>query len=287
MSNTDKTVLVTGATGKQGGAVARHLLAGGWRVRAVTRDPSKPSATALADLGAEVVQGDLRDEASMTNAVSGAYGVYGVQDSWEHGTESEVEQGKLLADVVKAAGVEHFVYSSVGGAERGTGIPHFESKWEIEEYIRGLKLKATTVLRPVFFMENLLSPDNREAILGGTLALSVHPDTRLQMIAVDDIGAFVAIAFDRPDECIGKAVELAGDEMTMSEYAEHLTAAVGRPVAFTESPPLEEMRSINEDWAIMCEWFIEHGYEADIAELRRLYPPLKNFDTWLKGVTWQ
>jgi uncharacterized protein YbjT (DUF2867 family) len=286
MSSADKTILVTGATGKQGGAAARHLLAGGWRVRALTRDPSKPAATALTDLGAELVQGDLKDQGSVAKAVSGAYGVYAVQDSWEHGPENEVEQGKLLADVAKAAGVEHFVYSSVGGAERGTGIPHFDSKWEIEEHVRGLGLKAT-VLRPVFFMENLLSPDNREAILGGTLSLSIHPDTRLQMIAVDDIGAFAAIAFDDPNQWIGKALEIAGDEMTMSEYAEHLGAAVGRPVAFTESPRLEEMRSINEDWAIMCEWFIEHGYEADIAELRRLYPPLNDFGAWLKGVTWQ
>lgn len=286
MLNTDKTILVTGATGKQGGAAARHLLEAGWPIRALTRDPSKPAAAALAGLGAEVVQGDLKDRASMTKAVSGAYGVYGVQDSWEHGTESEVEQGKLLADVAKAAGVEHFVYSSVGGAERGTGIPHFESKWEIEEYIRGLALRAT-ILRPVFFMENLLSPDNHEAILGGTLSLSIHPDTPLQMIAVDDIGAFAAMAFDNPDEWVGKALEIAGDEMTMSQYAEHLTAAVGRPVAFKEFPPLEEMRSINEDWAIMCEWFIQHGYEADIAGLRRLYPPLKDFGAWLKGVTWQ
>jgi len=284
VSNKDGTILVAGATGRQGGAAARHLLAADWKVRVLTRDPSKPAATALADLGAELVQGDLKDQASVTEAVSGTYGVYSVQDAWEHGPESETQQGKLLADAAKAAGVEQFVYSSVGGAERRTGIPHFESKWEVEEYIRGLGLKAT-VLRPVFFMENLLSPENREAILGGTLSLPIHSDTRLQMIAVDDIGALVAMAFARPGEYTGRALEIAGDEMTMSEYAQHLAAAVARPVSFVEFP-IDEMRTINEDWAMMCEWFVEHGYEADIAALRRLYPPLKDFDRWLKGVTW-
>jgi uncharacterized protein YbjT (DUF2867 family) len=284
MSSEGRTVLVTGATGRQGGAVARHLAGRGWKVRALTRDASKPAARALADLGAEVVEGDLKDPTSVSRALAGSYGVYSVQDTWEHGPESEIQQGKLLADAAQAAGVQHFVYSSVGGAERHTGVPHFESKWQLERYIGGLGLR-TTVLRPVFFMENLLSPDNRAGILGGALSLPVHPDTRLQMISVDDIGAFAALAFDAPDEWGGKALELAGDEMTMGQYAEKLTGAVGRQVGFVEFP-IEEMRSLNEDWALMCEWFVDHGYEADIAELRRLYPPLKDFATWLKGVTW-
>jgi uncharacterized protein YbjT (DUF2867 family) len=284
MPNENRVVLVTGATGRQGGAVARHLLKAGWRVRALTRDPSKPAARALADLGAELVQGDLKDKASVARAVAGSYGVYSVQDTWEHGPESEVEQGKLLADAAKAAKAEHLVYSSVGGADRKTGIPHFESKWQLEEYIRGLGLR-TTVLRPVFFMDNLLSPDNHKSILEGTLSMPVHPDTRLQAIAVDDIGAFAAMAFDKPDEWVGKAIELAGDELSMTEYAQHLGRSVGRPVTFVEFP-LEEMRKLNEDWAIMCEWFVAHGYEADMPALRRLYPPLKDFDAWLKGVKW-
>ncbi|MBM3500137.1 MAG: NmrA/HSCARG family protein [Armatimonadetes bacterium] len=285
MSSQDKLALVTGATGRQGGAVARHLLARGWKVRALTRKPEGPAAQALTGLGAEVVPGDLKDRASVERAVAGCRGVFAVQDTWEHGPESEIEQGRHLADAAQAAGVQHFVYSSVGGAERGTGIPHFESKWELEQYIAGLGLR-TTVLRPVFFMENLLMPDNRQAIVGGTFALSVHPDTRLQMIATDDIGAFGAMAFDDPEEWIGRAVELAGDERTMAGYAQSLTQAVGRPVQFVESPTLEEMRGLNPDWATMCEWFIDHGYEADLPGLRQLHPPLKDFDAWLAGVTW-
>jgi len=284
MSRHGRIALVTGATGRQGGAVARHLLKRGWKVRALTRKPSSAAAEALAALGAEVVQGDLTDRASVGRAVAGCDGVYGVQNTWEHGPETEVRQGQILADAAQAAGTQHFVYSSVGGAERNTGIPHFESKWEIEQYLAGLGLR-TTVLRPVFFMENLLTPENVQSILGGTFALSVHPDTRLQMIATDDIGAFGAMAFDVPEEWVGRAVELAGDEMTMAEYAEHLSPAVGRAVAFVEAPALEEVRKVNPDWATMCEWFIEHGYTADIPRLR--HPALKGFDAWLGGVAWK
>ena len=279
-----RTILVTGATGKQGGAVAHHLLGRGWEVRALTRDPSQPAALALARVGAEVVQGDMRDEADVARAVAGTYGVFGVQNTWEHGPESEVQQGTLLAEAAEAAGVAHFVYTSVGGADRNSGIPHFESKWELEEHLRSTGL-ASTILRPVFFMDNLLSPDNRAAILAGTLSLALHPDTRLQMIAVDDIGGFAAMAFDNPDQWAGRAVELAGDDLTMTECADKLGAVVGRPVAFQELP-IEQLRAFSADYATMCEWFISHGYEADVAELRRLYPPLKDLDAWLAGVTW-
>src|ERR1700737_3260600 len=118
MLNADTTVLVTGATGRQGGAVVRHLLPKGWRLRALTRNPSSHAAQELARNGVEVVQGDLDDPSSLDRALRGVYGVYSVQDFWTVGAKREVQQGKNLADVAKKAGVQHFVYSSVGGAER-------------------------------------------------------------------------------------------------------------------------------------------------------------------------
>jgi len=210
MKKIQGTILVTGATGKQGGAVARHLLSGGWQVRALTRDPLKPDAEALAKLGAEVVTGDLDQRNSIDQALAGAYGVFSVQN-WEAGAAREIQQGKTLADAARAAGVKHFVYSSVGGAERNTGIPHFDSKWEIEQHVRALGL-PTTILRPVFFMDNFNSPNFRPAILQGTLTLALRPARTLQIIAVDDIGGFAAQAFEKPGEYIGRAFELAGDE---------------------------------------------------------------------------
>ena len=136
MSNADKIVLVTGATGRQGGAVIRHMLPKGWRLRALTRNPAAQAAKELARQGVEVVQGDLEDPPSLERVCRGVYGIYSVQDFWAVGAKREVQQGKNLADAAKKAGVQHFVYSSVGGAERNTGIPHWESKWEIENAIK-------------------------------------------------------------------------------------------------------------------------------------------------------
>src|SRR5438445_4770090 len=152
MSTTDKVVLVTGATGRQGGAVIRHMLPKGWRLRALSRNPSTYAAKELTRLGVEVVQGDLEDPASLDRASRRVYGIYSVQDFWAVGAKREVQQGKNLAEAAKKAGIQHFVYSSVGGAERNSGIPHWESKWEIEKHIRQLKLPAT-IFRPAAFME--------------------------------------------------------------------------------------------------------------------------------------
>jgi uncharacterized protein YbjT (DUF2867 family) len=152
MAHDNYKILVTGATGKQGGSVVRHMLGRGWNLRALTRDPGSRAARALADKGVEIVPGDLEDPDSFHAAARGVYGVYSVQDFWSVGAKREVIRGKNLAVAAKKAGVEHFVYSSVGGAERNTGIGHWESKWEIEKHIRKLGLRST-VLRPVAFME--------------------------------------------------------------------------------------------------------------------------------------
>ena len=203
MNHADKTVLVTGATGQQGGAVIRHMLPKGWKLRALTRNPASREAKALALQGVEVVQGDLDDPASLARAVDGVYGVYSVQDFWAVGARREVQQGKNLAVIAKKAGVKHFVYSSVAGAERNTGIPHWESKWEIENAIRDLRLPGT-MLRPVAFMENYYIDQVEIGILKGKLADPVRGDKPYQTIATEDIGAFVALAFERPAEFIGK-----------------------------------------------------------------------------------
>lgn len=279
MSNNDKFIVVTGATGQQGGATARHLLAQGFRVRALVRDPNKPAAQELAAKGAELTQGDLDDRASLDRALSGAYGVFSVQTFMgPEGPVGETRQGKVLADAAKAAGIQHFVYTSVGGADRKSGLPHFESKWQIEEHIRSLSLPAT-ILRPVFFMENLRSPwmGPRD----GVLAVALSPSTALQMIASDDIGAFAALAFARPQEFIGKALEIAGDSLTMPQVADAFTQVSGQPVRFVEQP-LEQVRSFNAEMADMMAWFNDHGYEADIPGLRKLNPGLQNFETFLR-----
>lgn len=282
----DKVILVTGAAGQQGGAVARHLLAKGWHVRALTRDPNKPAAQALAQSGAEVVVGDNEDAAALAAAAKGAYGVFSVQNFWMAGVgaEGEVRQGKLIADVAQKAGVQHFVYTSVGGAERNTGIPHFESKWAIEQYIHSLGLPAT-VVRPVAFMDNYNW--SRPAILNGTfIGFGLRPDKSLQIIAANDIGGFAALVFEKPAEFIGKALEIAGDELTESQIAETFSSVIGRPVQLTQ-PAFDPNQPPDPEAIKMGMWFNTSGYQADIPALRKLYPGLMSFETWLRKTGWE
>jgi len=226
-------ILVCGATGSQGGAVTRSLLDRGFRVRVLTRDPNKTEAKALADRGAEVVQGDMEERLTMDRAVEGVYGVFSVQNFWEAGYDREVRQGKTVADAAKVASVEHFVYSSVGSAHRQTGIAHFDSKWEVEEHVRRIGLPYT-ILRPVFFMQNW--EGMREYVLGGTLAQPLDPDKPFQQVAVEDVGAFAALAFVRPEEWIGREVELAGDEQTMPEIADTFGRVTGKEIGYYQVP---------------------------------------------------
>ena len=282
--NAGSLILVCGATGNQGGAVARSLLERGFRVRALTRDSQKPEAQALADRGAEVVQGDMEDRSAMDRALEGAYGVFSVQNFWEAGYDREVQQGKTVAEATKAAGVEHCVYSSVGSAHRQTGISHFDSKWEVEEHLRELG-PPYTVLRPVFFMQNWEMM--REPILGGTLPQPLDPDKPFQQVAVEDVGAFAAMAFEHPDAWIGREVEIAGDERTMPEIAEAFGRVTGREVGYYQVPWEQFEEQMGEEYAVMYRWFNDVGYEADIAALRQEHPELTDFERYLRGHGWE
>jgi len=282
--NEHGSILVSGATGQQGGAVARHLLAAGWAVRALTRDPAKPAAQALAARGATVVRGDLNDRASVERTVAGASGVFSVQNYYEAGgAEGEIRQGVALADAAKAAGVRHLVYSSVGSADRRTGIPHFESKARIEEHVRGLGVPYT-ILRPVFFMDNWAWA--RDAIRGGVLAQPFDPDKPLQQVAVDDIGAFAALAFADPATWRGRAVDLAGDELTMPQSAEVFARVICRPVRYERIPMDRFEQAAGKESATMFAWFNDVGYAADIPALRATYPRLTTLERYLRDAGW-
>jgi uncharacterized protein YbjT (DUF2867 family) len=287
MLNADKTVLITGATGQQGGAVIRHMLAKGWNLRALTRNSSSDTALNLARQGIELAQGDLEDLASLEHAAHGVYGIYSVQNFWTVGAKREVQQGKSLADVAKKAGVEHFVYSSVGGAERNSGIGHWATKWEIEQYIRKLGLPAT-MIRPAAFMENYYTEQTEIGILQGKFTDAVRADKPYQTIAVDAIGAFVALAFDRPKEFIGQALEIAGSELTNPQAAEVFSRVLGKPVEFQELPMPVVRSVLGEEYYQMYRWFNEEGFKANIAELRRRYPEvhLHTLEEWLRSEGW-
>jgi len=268
--------------------VLRHLLKqGGWKLRALVHRADARGVDGLKQQGVEVVQGDLEDVSSLEAAVLGVYGVYSVQNFWAVGARREVQQGKNLAAVAKKAGVQHFVYSSVGGAERKTGIPHWESKWEIENYIRQLKLPAT-VLRPVSFMETHHILEVEVGILKGKLADPIRADKPYQTIATDDIGAFVALAFQRPREFIGMELEIAGSELTNPEAAKVFSRVMGKPIKFRK-PPLPIVRVfLGKEFYLMFRWFNEAGYKASIPELKRRYPDihLHSLEEWLREDGW-
>ncbi len=284
MRDSKRLIFVTGATGQQGGAVTRHLSRSGWRVRALVRNPQTDKAKALQKAGAELAKGDLYDRSSIDSALTGAHGVFSVQNYWlsDVGFDGEVRQGKTLAEAAQAAGVKHFVYSSVGAAHRGMGQKHFESKWIIEQHLAGIGVPST-IVRPAFFMENVAW--QRPSISNGTYGgMGLDPDKTLQMVAVDDIGAFVALAFNGPGEYVGRTIELSGDELTEPQIASALSRVIGREVKLGQRPTAAGQA---EEMKAMLKFFNGTAYNADIAALRKLYPGLHTFEGWLRETGWE
>jgi len=286
MNKGSDAILVTGATGQQGGATARELLAAGHKVYAMTRNLEGESAQALAEAGAILVEANLDDDASLRAALDGMWGVFAVQNTWEAGVEGEEEQGKRLARLAQEAGVQHFVYASVGSADENTGIPHFDNKDRVEETIRSLGLPSFVIIRPVFFMDNLASPWFKPAIDDGALAISVRPDTAIQMIAVADIGRYGRLAFEQHESLNGRAIDIAGDTLNPVEAAAVLSTAAGREIVHYQVP-IEQVREFSDDFATMLEWFDAVGYSADIEENEREFSvPATKFTDWVATIDW-
>jgi uncharacterized protein YbjT (DUF2867 family) len=270
--NENRLILVTGATGKQGGAVIRHLRAKGFPLRALTRNPDQPEARALINqTGVEIARGDYEDKPSLLRALEDVYGVFSVQTPFPDGVETEVRQGTALIDAAHSSDVSHFVYSSVGSADQHTGIPHFESKWKIEEHLRGTGMPYT-ILRPVYFMENWLQM--KDMIDQGKVMLPLTPETILQQIAVDDIGAFAAMVFEHPGKWKGTATDLAGDESFVDQIAETLQSS------YSQIPWEDFEKEAGQEMTAMFRWFQDVGYHADVTALRQEHHWLTNFQRW-------
>ena len=262
-----KVVAIAGATGQQGGAVIRALAGKGFTLRALTRDPDSAAAKQVAQqTGAKLVKVDFDDEASIRAALEGAWGAFAVQNTWTAGVAGEEAQGHRFAQAARAAGVQHYVYTSVASADRQTGIPHFENKFRVENTVRSLAFPSYTILRPVFFMSNLPSP---WFLNGDKLVSAMQPDTVLQMIDVADIGAYGALAFTDP-RFKNLEIDIAGDQATMTQTAATLTKALGRRIEYMQIP-ISEVRKNSEDFALMLEWFERVGYDVDIAANAKEY----------------
>jgi uncharacterized protein YbjT (DUF2867 family) len=282
-----KLVLVAGATGKQGGACVEALLKRGHQVRALTRNPASQAANRLREWGVEIAVGDFTDRDSLVRAARGADAVYAMSTPYEQGAEKETAQGITITDAAKAAGVAHFVYSSVASAHRDTGIQHFDGKYAVEEHLQASGVPYT-IVAPVFFMENLLQPWMLSSLRQGKLALALPASRALQQITVADIGAFVAAVIERSDTVFGRRFDIAGDELTGEEVAAILSKVTGRKVHYEGFPP-DVLRAQSEDMALMFKWFDSTGYAADIDGLRRDFPEVKwhTFEEWARKQDWR
>jgi uncharacterized protein YbjT (DUF2867 family) len=278
-------VLVTGATGKQGGAVARRLLKGGHTVRAFTRKADSPAAKELSRAGAEIATGSLDERASLDRAIKGVDAVFAMSTPFEAGMEAETLQGVTVADAANAAGV-HLVYTSVGSADKNTGIPHFESKALVEKHIAKIGVASTTIA-PVYFMENAIA-FGRAQLKEGTYAAALEPNRKLAQIALADIASFAVLALENRDRFVGKRYDIAGDDLSGNEAVEILSRVTGKKFSYF-NVPMENIRKMSEDMATMYTWFERVGYSVDIAALKRDFPSVgwHSFEAWAKQQDWK
>ena len=278
-----KTIFVTGATGNQGGAVARSLINKGFKVKALTRNPSSVSAQALEKLQTEIVKGDLNNTDTFHNHIRDVDGIFAVL-TYENGIEKEIKQGVNLANLAKEYGIKHFLYSSVIGADLNTGIPHWESKFRIENHIKQINLPHT-IIRPVSLFENFLIPQVKSRIVKGNLASPVNKGVVQQFISSKDIGKISTKIFMNPDQYLGKTLTIAAEEMDMKGVASIFSEALGKEIKYQKLPNLITRLVMGRDHYKMFKWVNEHDavFLKDLGAFRKEYPDLTGLKFWIKS----
>ncbi|MEU7586171.1 NmrA/HSCARG family protein [Micromonospora sp. NPDC049230] len=308
------TVAVGGATGAQGGATARALLKAGHRVRALTRRPDSPAADTLRNLGADVRQADFDDQASLDAALAGADSLFAVTTPFgtdratqpgadpavearqgagraveaRHGAglATEVRQGRVLVDAAAAAGLGHIVLTTVAHADRGTGVPHYESKYLVEQHLRGSGV-PWTIIAPAAFMDNYASGWTLDGLRHSTFAWPMPADRPFALIPAVDIGAFAALVLRQPGQFVGRRIDIASDQRTPAQLAEILAGVIGRAIDH-QRVPLARVRQWSGDLAAMFEYFTDVGLDVDVEGLRRDYPEVgwHGFADWAAAQDW-
>lgn len=284
-----KSVLIFGATGNIGGAATRELLKRGWHVRATTRDLKSDKAQALKTLGAEVIQADMEDQDSLEAAFDGIRRVFSVQNWVTSGTDGEIRQGKLVADVALSVEVEHLVYGSAGTGEANTGVPHFQSKLEVEDYMRELGLPFT-IIRPGPFMELLTQKEFFPALASwGVEPKIVGWDTPLPWVAVQDIGMAIANVLEDPEVWIGQDISLIGDVKTLGECKEVFATVDGKNPLRVPLPVWLFGKMASNEFIQMWKWLVNYIAVLGINGLRELVenskevcPEMLDMENWLK-----
>ena len=289
-----KLVTVFGATGAQGGPVARALIArGGYRVRGVTRNPDSEKAQALKASGIEVVKANLDDPTSVETAVQGAYGVFLVTDYWgifaklqdpDKSQEAEVAHGKLVGDACKKAGVKHLVYSGLEHVLEimGKPCPHLDSKARIEKYLDDIGVPNTSVRYP-FYFDNFATLTRPQKQDDGTFVLTLPVDGPIPAIGVEDGGEAVASVFTSPSEFIGKKIGLSGDKLTITEYVTILSKVTGKTIKYNQVTP-DQFAQFPfpgaDELAVMFEFFTSGNFHRDRVLTQRLNPKVRRFEEW-------
>jgi uncharacterized protein YbjT (DUF2867 family) len=280
------TVLVTGITGNQGSHVASHLLARGHRLRALVRNSESPQVQEWRAKGVDPVVGDFENRSSLERAAQGVDAMFLMSTPAREGSR-EAAQGIAAVDAARSAGVPWLVYSSVACADRKTGIPHFDTKFAVEEYLRRSGVPFA-IDAPTAFMENFVSPYSLPGLREGRLGGGTSPDRGVQMVALDDLGAFVRHLIEGPSKFRGRRIEVASDEVSQSQAARVISELSGRPIEY-QRIPIETLRARNADTAKMLEWFEREHYTADIDGLRRDFPEIgwQRFPEWAARQDWR
>ena len=278
-----RVILVAGATGPQGGAVARELASRGYTVRGLTRNPDSEASRALSALGVQMVRGNFDDAGSLDAALDGAYGAFSVQQYRGVGVDAEIRQSKAFADAAKRAGVEHLMYTSVLYARLGTGVPQFESKRQIEDYVRTLGVPYS-IVRPPSFMSNLEA--NWESASNGVYRTVFPADLLRHHIAPRDIGRIVAEAFDHPERWIGRELDIAGQLISYADIAAAMSRQIGRPVVY-EQIPWEEYAATATPTAVAREaWYLANPVTVDMDTLHEEFPWLMTVEEYFISAGW-
>ncbi|MCP2244105.1 NmrA/HSCARG family protein [Lentzea aerocolonigenes] len=274
-------IVVTGATGRQGGAVARHLLADGWRVRALTRDPASAAAAKLSSSGAEVVRADMDDIATLRPAMVGAQGVFSVQNPMISGLDGEVRQGRAVGDAAAEAGVRHVVYASAGPGVPGTGVGQWDNKLVVREHLESLGLPLT-VLRPMAFMELMTDKDFYPPVsMWHLMPKLVGVDRPLPWLCADDVGAVAAKVFAEPGRFVGAEVPLCADVRTIDECRALWRKVTGRALRGFPMPIWLFHRFVGDDLTKMWRWLHANPVVADPSATRAIVPSVKTVEQWL------
>ena len=277
-----KTIFVTGATGNQGGAVAASLIKNGFTIKVLTRNVDSVKAQNLQKLNVELIKGDLNDLNTYRNHLKDVDGIFSVQ-TFENGIDKEIKQGIDLSNLAKEYGVNHFLYSSVAGADLNTGIPHFESKYKIENYIKQLGLPYT-IIRPNSLFENFLIPQVRNRILKGKLSSPINRIKTQQFISAVDIGEISADIFLNKDRYLGKTITIGSEEMDMQQVAATFSEVLGKEISYQKFPMLIVRFVMGKDFYNMFKWINENDavFIKDLELFKKENPNLLSLKQWIK-----